>query len=54
MNNHPIQEVDSRKHLGLVFLNDGAWHEHINIIKPRAWTRINVMRKLKYKFDRKR
>ena len=53
MNNHPIQEVDSHKQLGLVFSNDGTRREHINLITSEAWTRINVMRKLKYKFNRR-
>ena len=59
--NHPplymldqqITEVGSHKHLGVYFSNDCSWHRHINHIKVKAWSRINVMRKLKFKLDRK-
>ena len=59
--NHPplymldqqITEVDSHKHLGVYFSNDCSWHRHINYIKDKAWSRINIMRKLKFKLDRK-
>ena len=59
--NHPplymldqqITEVDSHKHLGVYFSNDCSWHRHINYIKDKAWSRINIMRKLKFKLGRK-
>ncbi|MES9993744.1 MAG: reverse transcriptase domain-containing protein, partial [Candidatus Thiodiazotropha sp.] len=53
MQNHQITEVDSHKHLGLYFSNDCTWHQHINYITQKAWIRINIMRKLKFKLDRK-
>ena len=53
MQNHRINEVDTHKHLGLHFSNDGSWHEQIQYIKDKAWTRINVMRKLKFWLDRR-
>ena len=53
MQNHQISEVDSHKHLGLYFSNDCTWHQHINHITVKAWARINIMRKLKFKLDRK-
>ena len=53
MENHQISEVDSHKHLGLYFSHDCTWHQHINHITVKAWTRINIMRKLKFKLDRK-
>ena len=53
MQNHQILEVDFHKHLGLHFSNDCMWHQHINYVKEKAWFRINVIRKLKYKLDRK-
>ena len=28
-----------------------TWLEHLDYIKSKAWTRINIMRKLKFKFD---
>ena len=53
MQNQPISEIDSHKHLGIYFSNDCSWHRYINYIKEKAWSRINVMRKLKFKLDRK-
>ena len=48
-----ITEVDSHKHLGIYFSSDCLGHRYINYIKEKAWSRINVMRKLKLKLDRK-
>ena len=53
MQNVQIQEVMSHKHLGIYLSKDCSWHEHIKYIKEKAWLRLNVMRKLKYKLDRK-
>ena len=52
MNNTQIQEVDTHKHLGITFANDGTWHKHIEDITKKAWTRINVLRSLKFTLDR--
>ena len=48
-----INEVEFHKHLGIYFSNDGSWHKHIDYIKEKAWTRINIMRRLNYEIDRK-
>ena len=53
MQNVQIQEVSSHKHLGLYFSNDCSWHQHIDYIKQKAWFRIHIMHKLKFKLDRK-
>ena len=53
MQNHQILEVDFHKHIGLHFSKNCTWHQHINYIKEKAWFRINVMRKLKFKLDSK-
>ena len=53
MQNQQITEVESHKHLGIYFSNDCTWHHHIKYIVDKAWTRINIMRKLKFKLDRK-
>ena len=53
MNNQQVLEVDCHKHLGLYLSNNGSWHQQINFILERAWCKINIMRKLKFKFDRK-
>ncbi|MCG7868583.1 MAG: endonuclease/exonuclease/phosphatase family protein [Candidatus Thiodiazotropha taylori] len=53
MQNHQIIEVDHHKHLGIYLSNDCTWHHHINYIKEKAWFRVNIMRRLKFKLDRK-
>ena len=53
MQNQQITDVETHKHLGLYFSNDGHWHDQIQYIKEKAWARINVMRRLKFRLDRK-
>ena len=53
MNNQPINEVHTHKHLGVFLSSDCQWHDHLAYIKSKAWSRINVMRKFKFKLDRK-
>ena len=53
MRDQHIKEVESHKHLGLILSNDCSWQKHIDYIKEKAWTRINIMRRLKYDIDRK-
>ena len=53
MQNHQISEVAYHKHLGLYFSSDCTWHQHIKYITDKAWNRINTMRKLKVRLDRK-
>ena len=53
MQNQQITEVESHKHLGVYFSNDCTWHHHIKYITGKACTRNNIMRKLKFKLDRK-
>ena len=48
-----INEVTSHKHLGLIFSDDGSWHEHIDHVKAKSWFRLNIMRKLTFQLDRK-
>ena len=48
-----INEVQFHKHLGIYILSDCSWHKHIEYVKSKAWSRINVMRKFKYTLDRK-
>ena len=52
MNDEPIKEVPSNKHFGIFFSNDVTWHQHIDYITSKAWTRLNIMRKLKFILDR--
>ena len=53
MQNVQIEEVDSHKYLGLHLSQDCTWHKQIDYIKENAWFRIIIMRKLKFKLDRK-
>ena len=53
MNDQQVLEVDCHKHLGLYLSNNGSWHQQINFVLEKAWCRINIMRKLKFKLDRK-
>ena len=53
MNQQPMSQVSSHKHLGLIFSEDLSWHEHFELIKSKTWSRINIMRKLKFQLDRK-
>ena len=53
MQNQQITDVETHKHLGLYFSNDGHWHDQIQYVKEKAWARINVMRRLKFRLDRK-
>ena len=47
MNNQPIKEVTSHKHLDIFFLinNYCTWHSHIDHITSKAWKGINIMLK---------
>ena len=47
-----IAEVSSHKHIGLVLSNDCTWQQHIDYINKKAWNRINIMQKLKFKLNK--
>ena len=51
--NDQLIEVETHEHLVVYLSTDCIWHKHIDYIKEKAWRRINVMRKLKFKLDRK-
>ena len=55
MNHQLINEVTYHKKLGLISSNDLSWHKHLDCIKTKTkpWSRINIMRKPKFKRDRK-
>ena len=52
MNQNPINNVNYHKHLGLTFSQDCYWHDHLELVKNKAWLRINIMRRLKFQLDR--
>ena len=53
MRDQQIKEVKSHKHFGVILSNDCSWQKHIDYIKAKAWTRINIRHLLKYDLDRK-
>ena len=53
MSNQIISEVSMHKHLGVLLSNNCTWHSHINQIKEKSWTQINLLRKLKFTLDRR-
>ena len=48
-----IPDVQTHKHLGIHLSSDGSRDYHINIVSQKAWKRINVMRQVKNRLDRK-
>ena len=53
MQNHKVVEFEPHKHLDSVLSSDCSWHQHIKSITDKAWKRINIIRKFKFKLDRK-
>ena len=47
VNDVPIQEVVAHKHLGVYLSQRCDWQKHIDLIKEKAWSRINLLRMLK-------
>ena len=47
VNDVPIQEVVAHKHLGVYLSQSCDWQKHIDLIKEKAWSRINLLRMLK-------
>ena len=53
MDNTVISESSSHKHLGLTFSNTCTWSEHIKLITGTAWSRLNLLRVLKFRTKRR-
>lgn len=53
MNSVAIAETSNHKHLGLTFSNLCTWDYHVETIVESAWTRLNLLRTLKFKINRK-
>ena len=53
MNQQPLSQGSIHIHLELIFSEDLSWHEHFELIKSKAWKRINIMRKLKFQLGNK-
>ena len=52
MNGSVISETTSHKHLGITFSRNCSWNEHISNITTTAWSRLNLLRALKFKINR--
>ena len=48
-----ILSVNSHKHLGLILSSNCTWGQHLDDIKEKAWSRVNLLRSLKHTLDRK-
>ena len=53
MDNVLVSNTSSHKHVGLTFSDSYNWAEHIENITAAAWTRLNLLRALKFKLKRK-
>ena len=53
MDHRIVNDVITHKHLGVIFSNDCTWYDHLEYVKSKAWSPINVMRTLKFKLDKK-
>ena len=51
--NVPIEVVSSHTYLGVTFMNNLKWHEHIEKITVKAEQRLNRLLPLKFKIDRR-
>jgi hypothetical protein len=52
MNSQILQQGTNHKHLGLFFSNNGLWHDHIDYIVKKAYTRLSMLRKVRFKLNR--
>ena len=52
MHDQVICETAVHKHLGVFLSNDCTWSSHIDFTKEKAWSRINILRSLKFQLDR--
>ena len=53
MNGTMLQETNSHKHLGLMLSSSCNWSDRIKNISVKAWTRLNLLRALKFRVSRK-
>ena len=53
MNNIVLTVTDTHNHLGCALSNTCTWSNHIQAITTKAWTRLNLLRVLKFVVSRK-
>lgn len=47
-----LKEVESHKHLGVIFSSNLSWNQHIDEMISKAYARLGQMRKVKFLLDR--
>ena len=52
MNNQQLEDVKYHKHLGVTISDDGSWNKHIELVIDKAYSRLNILRMLKFRLDR--
>jgi hypothetical protein len=52
MNNSELRKVDNHKHLGVIFSNNGFWHDLVDYIVTKSYTQLNMLRKVRMTLDR--
>ena len=52
MNNQQLEDVKYHKHLGVTISDDGSWNKHIELVIDTAYSRLNILRMLKFRLDR--
>jgi hypothetical protein len=50
-NSQILQQGTNHKHLGLFFSNNGMWYDRIDYIVQKAYTRLNMLRKVRFKLN---
>ena len=53
LNNTPIKEVKFHKHLGITLAHNLRWNKHIEILSTSCYKKLDLMKGLKFKLDRK-
>jgi hypothetical protein len=53
MDDQPIQNFTTHKHLGVIFNNRGTWSDHINTLLENANKKLAMLRGIKYLVNRK-
>ena len=53
MNCTMIKNTSFHKNLGLTFSNTGSWDEHVKSISEKSWSRLNLLKALKFRVSRK-
>ena len=53
INGTMIKNTSFHKHLGLTFSNTGSWDEHVKSISEKSWSRLNLLKALKFRVSGK-